>query len=98
MTTLEWFGPDALRGIRDQLAGRVEAAAARLEAEARKECPVKSGRLRDSIAHATDRDRLAASVTASAEYAAIIEGSNPFLSRAARQAAPEIGRILGGRS
>lgn len=66
---------DLLRGENGAIAKDLERRAVRVEAAAKRQCPVDTGRLRASITHALDQDGqgLLAVVGSDVEYAAYVE-------------------------
>jgi HK97 gp10 family phage protein len=96
------FG-EAQTRIETELAAAIEQAAALVEARAKELCPVRTGRLRDSIRAAVTEiagDVLRAEVSSDVPYAAAVElgtrraPAQPFLFPALEACRDEVRRII----
>ena len=61
------------KDVHNAVADEIEMTALEIESEAKRNCPVITGRLRASITTFLNRDRLAASVGTLVEYAPLVE-------------------------
>lgn len=90
----EWRGPAAHRALTTLLTPRLVAAAQALAEAVRREAPVRTGRLRDSVEVTESPGK--ATVTINAPYAGPVDARNPFFERAIDGSIPTIQSKLKG--
>src|SRR5579863_3879254 len=94
---LSWFGARFARHVRDQTMGRLERAAQKGTAVAKRLVPVDTGQTRDSIGYTIDRKALEVTIHADTRWAIFLEfgtrfmRARPFLRPALAAAAQEFG-------
>jgi HK97 gp10 family phage protein len=97
---IKWNSAKVAAELKGRLVENVRDAAEFLADTARDQCPVKTGRLRDSIEVDIHGDGLSATVSATAPYSAAVEhgthktSANPFMRRAMAMAADYLRRKL----
>jgi HK97 gp10 family phage protein len=101
MFSIQITGLDKLQDVfaqaSDNLAQQVQQAIAdtvqHIAEAAKQNCPVKTGKLRDSIAAEISDDGMSATITADVPYAAYVEygpDGKPFLNPAYEECAPQL--------
>ena len=89
-----------LSALEDALNRSLEKIGERAEELAKKECPVDTGRLRDSITHTVNTEAKTVTVSSDVEYSPYVElGTSkmppkPFLKPAMMESAKELSQIL----
>ena len=89
---------DVLNALNDQIAVALETIGLRAERHAKAYCPVDTGRLRNSISHASDED--SAYIGTNVEYAPYVElgtsrqKAKPYLAPAVQKHIDEYKKIV----
>ena len=77
--SIEWKGREVEKWARDRILKELRSAAALAEAEAKLVCPVRTGRLKNSIMAVVDEANLRAVVGSDVEYAFWVEAGTSMM-------------------
>jgi len=105
MAEVKWYGDKLIKFVGQKCFQAMEKACLLVEGDAKRICPVDTGRLRASITHETEKsgDEVIGRVGTNVEYGVYVEygtdraSAKPYLRPALENNKGKIKRLLGGK-
>lgn len=104
-TNIKWYGKELQEKVALKCFQNIEKACLLVEGDAKRMCPVDTGRLRASITHETEKsgDEVIGRVGTNVEYGVYVEygtskmSAKPYLRPSLEKNKGKIKRLLGGK-